>query len=171
MFITCRTYVHVLHEHALCYAVYIFNDEQKVQGFVQHEVFSIALFCCSSPVYTCPHASALQCIYFWLACFIFFCTKAILLSCLWRNRAELLPSCLCSRDLLSLLLSSEQCHAGLFYCTHCHVFWFWQVARFSQEVQIPEARCFYGFQILIENVHSEMYSLLIDTYIKDPKKR
>uniref|UniRef100_A0A452I132 ribonucleoside-diphosphate reductase n=1 Tax=Gopherus agassizii TaxID=38772 RepID=A0A452I132_9SAUR len=45
------------------------------------------------------------------------------------------------------------------------------VARFSQEVQIPEARCFYGFQILIENVHSEMYSLLIDTYIKNPKKR
>ncbi|CAH7120252.1 Rrm2b [Phodopus roborovskii] len=45
------------------------------------------------------------------------------------------------------------------------------VERFSQEVQVPEARCFYGFQILIENVHSEMYSLLIDTYIKDPKKR
>ncbi|ELW68416.1 Ribonucleoside-diphosphate reductase subunit M2 B [Tupaia chinensis] len=45
------------------------------------------------------------------------------------------------------------------------------VERFSQEVQIPEARCFYGFQILIENVHSEMYSLLIDTYIRDPKKR
>nr|XP_034981513.1 ribonucleoside-diphosphate reductase subunit M2 B [Zootoca vivipara] len=44
------------------------------------------------------------------------------------------------------------------------------VERFSQEVQIPEARCFYGFQILIENVHSEMYSLLIDTYIKDPEK-
>ncbi|OBS73701.1 hypothetical protein A6R68_15760 [Neotoma lepida] len=47
---------------------------------------------------------------------------------------------------------------------------FW-VERFSQEVQVPEARCFYGFQILIENVHSEMYSLLIDTYIRDPKKR
>uniref|UniRef100_A0A2I2Z7S5 Ribonucleotide reductase regulatory TP53 inducible subunit M2B n=1 Tax=Gorilla gorilla gorilla TaxID=9595 RepID=A0A2I2Z7S5_GORGO len=44
------------------------------------------------------------------------------------------------------------------------------VERFSQEVQVPEARCFYGFQILIENVHSEMYSLLIDTYIRDPKK-
>jgi ribonucleoside-diphosphate reductase subunit M2 len=41
------------------------------------------------------------------------------------------------------------------------------VERFSGEVQIPEARCFYGFQIMIENVHSEMYSLLIDTYIKD----
>ncbi|XP_046397949.1 ribonucleoside-diphosphate reductase subunit M2 B isoform X2 [Ischnura elegans] len=45
------------------------------------------------------------------------------------------------------------------------------VERFSQEVQIPEARCFYGFQIAMENVHSEMYSLLIDTYIKDPKER
>src|ERR1043166_1275411 len=41
------------------------------------------------------------------------------------------------------------------------------VERFSNEVQIPEARCFYGFQIMIENIHSEMYSLLIDSYIKD----
>ena len=40
------------------------------------------------------------------------------------------------------------------------------VERFMQEVQIPEARCFYGFQIAIENIHSEMYSLLIDTYVK-----
>ena len=45
------------------------------------------------------------------------------------------------------------------------------VERFSNEVQIPEARCFYGFQIMMENVHSETYSLLIDTYIKDPKQR
>ena len=45
------------------------------------------------------------------------------------------------------------------------------VERFSQEVQIPEARCFYGFQIMIENIHSEMYSLLIDTYIRDTKQR
>src|ERR1700741_2155346 len=35
------------------------------------------------------------------------------------------------------------------------------------EVQLPEARCFYGFQIMMENIHSETYSLLIDTYIKD----
>ncbi|MCY4781226.1 ribonucleoside-diphosphate reductase small subunit [Sphingobacterium sp. UT-1RO-CII-1] len=40
--------------------------------------------------------------------------------------------------------------------------------NFIQEVQYPEARCFYGFQIMIENIHSEMYSLLIDTYVKDP---
>lgn len=40
--------------------------------------------------------------------------------------------------------------------------------NFMKEVQLPEARCFYGFQIMIENIHSETYSLLIDTYIKDP---
>lgn len=43
--------------------------------------------------------------------------------------------------------------------------------NFIQEVQYAEARCFYGFQIMIENIHSEMYSLLIDTYIKDPKEK
>jgi len=42
---------------------------------------------------------------------------------------------------------------------------------FSQEVQVPEARCFYGFQIAMENIHSEMYSLLIDTYISEPEER
>jgi ribonucleoside-diphosphate reductase beta chain len=45
------------------------------------------------------------------------------------------------------------------------------VLNFMREVQIPEARCFYGFQVAIENIHSEMYSLLIDTYIKDPKEK
>lgn len=40
--------------------------------------------------------------------------------------------------------------------------------NFMREVQYPEARCFYGFQIMIENIHAETYSLLIDTYIKDP---
>ena len=38
-------------------------------------------------------------------------------------------------------------------------------------MQIPEARCFYGFQIAIENIHSEVYSLLIDTYIKDKAEK
>jgi len=41
------------------------------------------------------------------------------------------------------------------------------IERFCQEVQVTEARCFYGFQIAMENIHSEMYSLLINTYIKD----
>jgi ribonucleoside-diphosphate reductase beta chain len=43
--------------------------------------------------------------------------------------------------------------------------------NFMQEVQYPEARCFYGYQIMIENIHSETYSLLIDTYIKDPVEK
>lgn len=41
------------------------------------------------------------------------------------------------------------------------------VQNFCDEVKIPEAKCFYGFQIMMENVHAETYSLLIDTYIKD----
>ncbi|MCC6462984.1 MAG: ribonucleotide-diphosphate reductase subunit beta [Saprospiraceae bacterium] len=45
------------------------------------------------------------------------------------------------------------------------------VLNFMREIQIPEARCFYGFQVAIENIHSEVYSLLIDTYIKDPKEK
>ena len=44
-------------------------------------------------------------------------------------------------------------------------------ARFMKEVQVPEARCFYGFQIAMENIHSEMYSLLIDTFIKEAEER
>lgn len=43
--------------------------------------------------------------------------------------------------------------------------------RFMNEVQIPEARCFYGFQIAMENIHSETYSLLIDTYIRNPAEK
>jgi len=43
--------------------------------------------------------------------------------------------------------------------------------RFMREIQIPEARAFYGFQIAIENIHSEMYSLLLETYIKDSEEK
>ena len=43
--------------------------------------------------------------------------------------------------------------------------------RFLRDVQVAEARCFYGFQIAIENIHSEMYSLLLETYIDDPEER
>ncbi len=43
--------------------------------------------------------------------------------------------------------------------------------NFMREVQIPEARSFYGFQIMMENIHSETYSLLIDTYIKDIREK
>ena len=43
--------------------------------------------------------------------------------------------------------------------------------RFMTEVQLPEARAFYGLQIAMENVHSEMYSVLIDTYIDDEQEK
>lgn len=43
--------------------------------------------------------------------------------------------------------------------------------RFMHEVQVAEARAFYGFQIMMENIHSESYSLLLDTLIKDPVQR
>ena len=43
--------------------------------------------------------------------------------------------------------------------------------RFMSEVQLSEARAFYGFQIMMENVHSETYSLLIDTYIKEKEEK
>ncbi|KZV67538.1 hypothetical protein PENSPDRAFT_676727 [Peniophora sp. CONT] len=45
------------------------------------------------------------------------------------------------------------------------------VERFAAEVQVAEARCFYGFQIAMENIHSETYSLLIDTFVGDPIER
>jgi len=43
--------------------------------------------------------------------------------------------------------------------------------RFMNDIKIPEAACFYGFQIAMENIHSETYSLLIDTYIKDNEEK
>lgn len=45
------------------------------------------------------------------------------------------------------------------------------IERFCTDVQLPEARCFYGFQAAMENVHSETYSLLLDTYIRDPAEK
>merc|ERR1712147_143485 len=44
-------------------------------------------------------------------------------------------------------------------------------SQFSIDVQLPEARAFYGFQIAMENIHSETYSLLIEQYIKDPAEK
>jgi len=43
--------------------------------------------------------------------------------------------------------------------------------RFCRDVTVPEARCFYGFQLAMESIHQETYCLLIDTYITDPNDR
>ncbi len=45
------------------------------------------------------------------------------------------------------------------------------IYNFAAEVQYAEARCFYGFQIMMENIHAETYSLLIDSYIKDENEK
>merc|ERR1712021_196096 len=44
-------------------------------------------------------------------------------------------------------------------------------SQFSTEIQIPEARAFYGFQMAMENIHSETYSLLIEQYIREPAEK
>merc|ERR1712048_1394402 len=44
-------------------------------------------------------------------------------------------------------------------------------SQFSTEIQVPEARAFYGFQMAMENIHSETYSLLIEQYIRDPAEK
>ena len=43
--------------------------------------------------------------------------------------------------------------------------------RFMNDIQLPEARAFYSYQMFIEEIHSETYSLLIDTYIQDEKEK
>ena len=45
------------------------------------------------------------------------------------------------------------------------------ISNFATEITSPEARCFYGFQMMMENIHSETYSILIDTYIEDKKEK
>ena len=44
-------------------------------------------------------------------------------------------------------------------------------SNFATKVTSPEARCFHGFQIAVENIHSETYLLLIVAYVKDPTKK
>jgi ribonucleoside-diphosphate reductase subunit M2 len=44
-------------------------------------------------------------------------------------------------------------------------------SRFMREVQLPEARAFYGFQIAMETIHSETYALLLDAYVRDPARK
>ena len=45
------------------------------------------------------------------------------------------------------------------------------IQNFCSDVQLPEAKCVYAYQAYIENVHSEVYSLLIDTYVKDQQRK
>lgn len=45
------------------------------------------------------------------------------------------------------------------------------VQNFCAEIKIPEARCFYAFQAMMENIHSESYALMIDTFVQNPERK
>ena len=67
------------------------------------------------------------------------------------------------RHFISMVLAFFACSDGIVMENLMH--------NFQQEVSLPEARCFYGFQIAMESVHQETYSLLLDTYVKDQQEK
>lgn len=76
----------------------------------------------------------------------------------WNNRLE--PN---ERHFISMVLAFFASSDGIVMENLVH--------RFCSDVQLPEARCFYGFQIAMESVHQEMYAALLDTYIKDSREK
>ena len=89
--------------------------------------------------------------------------------CFWR--AEEIDL---SRDVWSDLTSDEQHFVSMilaFFAGSDGIVLENLASRFMMDVQLAEARAFYGFQIAMENIHSEMYSLLIDTYITEEKEK
>jgi ribonucleotide reductase beta subunit family protein with ferritin-like domain len=90
--------------------------------------------------------------------------------CFWRAEEIDLSKDLLPKDGWSSLSENEQhfiSHVLAFFAASDGIVLENLGARFMSEVQVSEARAFYGFQIAMENIHSETYSLLIDTYIKD----
>ena len=89
-------------------------------------------------------------------------------SCFWVSEEVILSKDLTDweklddneRHFISLILAFFACMDGLINENIC--------LRFMGEVQNSEARLFYGFQMAIEGIHQEVYSLLIDTYIRNP---
>jgi ribonucleoside-diphosphate reductase subunit M2 len=89
--------------------------------------------------------------------------------CFWR--AEEIDL---SRDIWSDLTTGEQQFVSMilaFFAGSDGIVLENLATRFMSDVQLAEARAFYGFQIAMENIHSEVYSVLIDTYIKDTEEK
>jgi ribonucleoside-diphosphate reductase subunit M2 len=89
--------------------------------------------------------------------------------CFWR--AEEIDL---SRDVWSDLTSDEQHFVSMilaFFAGSDGIVLENLASRFMMDVQLAEARAFYGFQIAMENIHNETYSILIDTYIKDTDEK
>ena len=89
----------------------------------------------------------------------------------WFWRAEEIDL---SRDVWSDLTSDEQHFVSMilaFFAGSDGIVLENLASRFMMDVQLAEARAFYGFQIAMENIHNETYSILIDTYIKDTDEK
>jgi len=94
--------------------------------------------------------------------------------CFWRAEEVDLSKDMSPKDGWPSLSESEQhfiSHVLAFFAASDGIVLENLGMRFMSEVQLSEARAFYGFQIAMENIHSEMYSLLIDKYIKDREQK
>lgn len=94
--------------------------------------------------------------------------------CFWRTEEVDLSKDMSPKDGWSSLSENEQhfiSHVLAFFAASDGIVLENLGMRFMSEVQLSEARAFYGFQIAMENIHSEMYSLLIDKYIKDREQK
>jgi ribonucleoside-diphosphate reductase subunit M2 len=94
--------------------------------------------------------------------------------CFWRAEEVDLSKDMSPKDGWPSLSESEQhfiSHVLAFFAASDGIVLENLGMRFMSEVQLSEARAFYGFQIAMENIHSEMYSLLIDKYIRDREQK
>lgn len=94
--------------------------------------------------------------------------------CFWRTEEVDLSKDMSPKDGWSSLSENEQhfiSHVLAFFAASDGIVLENLGMRFMSEVQLSEARAFYGFQIAMENIHSEMYSLLIDKYIRDREQK
>ena len=94
--------------------------------------------------------------------------------CFWRAEEVDLSKDMSSKDGWESLTDNEKyfiSHVLAFFAASDGIVVENLGLRFSNEVQLPEARAFYGFQIAMENIHSEVYSLLIDKYIRDKAEK
>ena len=94
--------------------------------------------------------------------------------CFWRTEEVDLSKDMSPKDGWPSLSENEQhfiSHVLAFFAASDGIVLENLGMRFMSEVQLSEARAFYGFQIAMENIHSEMYSLLIDKYIRDREQK
>ncbi|OIS98726.1 ribonucleoside-diphosphate reductase small chain a [Nicotiana attenuata] len=91
--------------------------------------------------------------------------------CYWQPLRRLISLKICSNGKRYLNPKHFISHVVAFFAASDGIVVENLAARFLNDVQIQEAHAFYGFQIAMENIHSEMYSLVLETYIKDSRQK